>query len=282
MEFVHDGDTIFVGGFGQCVPFAIGHEIVRQGRRRLTLCRSGADILFDMLVAARCVEKLIFGYVGNPGIGLAHAFRRAVERGEVEAEDWTNFAMVLRLHAGALGVPFLPAATLLPGDLTARLPVQPISCPFTGEELTAIPALTPDVAIVHAHRADEDGNVQSFGLLGDTLEGANASRRIICTVEQIVPRETIRGVPDRTIIPGFRVSSVSVVPWGAYPSYVDGIYGRDDEAYVAWDKLSRSESELDTWIDTEIRQHASFADYVAGIGAGRLAELERRGREGRQ
>jgi glutaconate CoA-transferase, subunit A len=282
MEFVHDGDTIFVGGFGQCVPFAIGHEIVRQGRRGLTLCRSGADILFDMLVAARCVEKLIFGYVGNPGIGLAHAFRRAVERGEVEAEDWTNFAMVLRLHAGALGVPFLPAATLLPGDLTARLPVQPISCPFTGEELTAIPALTPDVAIVHAHRADEDGNVQSFGLLGDTLEGANASRRIICTVEQIVPRETIRGVPDRTIIPGFRVSSVSVVPWGAYPSYVDGIYGRDDEAYVAWDKLSRSESELDTWIDTEIRQHASFADYVAGIGAGRLAELERRGREGRQ
>ncbi len=282
MEFVHDGDTIFVGGFGQCVPFAIGHEIVRQGRRRLTLCRSGADILFDMLVAARCVEKLIFGYVGNPGIGLAHAFRRAVERGEVEAEDWTNFAMVLRLHAGALGVPFLPAATLLPGDLTARLPVQPISCPFTGEELTAIPALTPDVAIVHAHRADEDGNVQSFGLLGDTLEGANASRRIICTVEQIVPRETIRGVPDRTIIPGFRVSSVSVVPWGAYPSYVDGIYGRDDEAYVAWDKLSRSESELGTWIDTEIRQHASFADYVAGIGAGRLAELERRGREGRQ
>jgi glutaconate CoA-transferase, subunit A len=124
--------------------------------------------------------------------------------------------------------------------------------------------------------------VQSFGLLGDTLEGANASRRIICTVEEIVPRETIRGVPDRTIIPGFRVSSVSVVPWGAYPSYVDGIYGRDDEAYAAWDKLSRSESELGTWIDTEIRQHASFADYVAGIGDGRLAELECRGREGPQ
>ena len=223
-----------------------------------------------MLVAARCVEKLIFGYVGNPGIGLAPRIsagggaRRGRGGGLGRISRWA----APRLHAGALGVPFLPAAyPLLPGDLTARLPVQPISCPFTGEELTAIPALTPDVAIVHAHRADEDGNVQSFArLLGDTLEGANASRRIICTVEQIVPRETIRGVPDRTIIPGFRVSSVSVVPWGAYPSYVDGIYGRERRGLCGLGQALAIGERAGTWIDTEIRQHASFADYVAGIG----------------
>ena len=119
-----DGDTVFVGGFGQCVPFAIAHEIVRQRRSNLTLCRSGADILFDLLIAAGCVSKVIVGYVGNPGIGLAHAFRRAVESGEIAVEDWTNFAMVLRLHAGALGVPFLPTATLLPGDLAGQVDVR--------------------------------------------------------------------------------------------------------------------------------------------------------------
>lgn len=274
-DSVRDGDTVFVGGFGQCVPFAIAHEIVRQRRRNLTLCRSGADILFDLMIAAGSVGKVIFGYVGNPGIGLAHAFRRAVERSEIAVEDWTNFAMVLRLHAGALGVPFLPTATLMPGDLSSQIDVRTVTCPFTGEELSAVPALTPDVAILHAHRADEDGNVQLFGLPGDTLEGVNASRRIVCTVEEIVPREVTRGQPDRTIVPGFRVASVSLVPWGAYPSYVDGVYGRDDDAYAAWDSVSRSPEKAADWIEREVLATPDFAEYVARIGSERLDELRR-------
>jgi glutaconate CoA-transferase, subunit A len=277
---VRDGDTVFVGGFGQCIPFASAHEVVRQGRRDLVLCRSGADILFDLLIAAGCVRKVVFGYLGNPGVGLAHAFRRAAEAGTIEIEDWTNFAMVLRLHAGALGVPFLPAATLLAGDIRdASADVREVSCPFTGERLAAIPALCPDVALIHAQRADAEGNLQLFGLPGDSVDGAMASERIIATVEQIVSREVIRAVPDRTIVPGFRVSAVSHVPWGAYPSYVDGFYGRDDDAYFDWDHLARSPDRLSAWIDAEIRAVPDFAAHMARLAPERLDRLKKARRE---
>jgi glutaconate CoA-transferase subunit A len=271
---VQDGDTVFVGGFGQCIPFATAHEIVRQGRRNLTLCRSGADILFDMLIAAGCVGKVVFGYVGNPGIGLGHAFRRAVEAGTLEIEDWTNFAMVLRLHAGALGVPFLPTATLVGGDLPDAVDVRRVTCPYTGERLSTVPALNPDVAIVHAQFADREGNVQLFGLSGDTIDGALASRRIFATVEEIVPSSVIRARPDRTILPGFRVSAVCEAPFGAYPAYVEGFYGRDDAAYAEWDKLARSSEKLEAWIASEVRGVRSFADYLARLDRTRLDDLK--------
>ena len=271
---VHDGDTVFVGGFGQCIPCACAHEVVRQGRRDLVLCRSGADILFDLLIAAGCVRKVVFGYLGNPGVGLAHAFRRAAEAGTIEVEDWTNFAMVLRLHAGALGVPFLPAATLLAGDARNVCDVREITCPFTGEHLAAIPALRPDVALIHAQRADADGNLQLFGLPGDSVDGAMASERIVATVEEVVAREVIRAAPDRTVVPGFRVSAVSHVPWGAWPSYVDGFYGRDDDAYFAWDQLARSPDRLASWIDAEIRGVPDFAAHLARIAPERLSRLK--------
>jgi glutaconate CoA-transferase, subunit A len=269
-RYVGDGDTVFVGGFGQCIPFACAHELVRQGRRDLVLCRSGADILFDLLIAAGCVRKLVFGYLGNPGVGLAHAFRRAAEAGTIEVEDWTNFAMVLRLHAGALGVPFLPAATLLAGDARHVCDVREIACPFTGERLAAIPALRPDVALIHAQRADADENLQLFGLPGDSVDGAMASERIVATVEEVVARQVIRAAPDRTVVPGFRVSAVSHVPWGAWPSYVDGFYGRDDDAYFAWDQLARSPDRLSAWIDAEIRDLPDFAAHLARIAPERL------------
>ena len=270
---VPDGATVFVGGFGQCIPFAIAHEIVRQRRTGLTLCRSGADILFDLLIAAGCVRKAIFGYVGNPGIGLAHAFRRAVEAGVIEAEDWTNFSMILRLHAGALGIPFLPTATLAGGDIPKGVDVRPIVCPFTQERLRAVPALRPDVAIIHAQHADSEGNLQLSGLSGDTLEGAFASETIIATVERIVPSATIRRNPERTRVPGFRVAAVSEVPWGAYPSYVQGFYGRDDAAYGEWDVLSRSAEPLAAWIDANIRAVPDFAGFVRTLDAQRLEAL---------
>jgi glutaconate CoA-transferase, subunit A len=272
-EHVHDGDCVFVGGFGQCIPFAIAHEIIRQERRRLVLCRSGADIAFDVLIAAGCVAKVVVGYIGNPGLGLANAFRRAAEAGEIEVEDWTNFAMVLRLHAGSMGVPFLPTATLRGGDIGRRLDLQTVACPYTSEELVAIPALRPDVAIVHAARGDEDGNLQLGGLTGDTVEGAMASERIIATVEEIVPANVIRAAPERTIIPGFRVSAICAEPWGAYPSYVDGSYGRDDEAYAEWDRLSRDPDRLQAWIDAEIRGVADFASYIDRLDSQRLRAL---------
>jgi glutaconate CoA-transferase, subunit A len=277
---VPDGATVFVGGFGQCIPFAIAHQIVRLRRTGLTLCRSGADILFDLLIAAGCVKKAIFGYVGNPGIGLAHAFRRAVEAGEIEVEDWTNFSMILRLHAGALGLPFLPTATLLGGDIPAGIDVRPIACPFTGESLMAVPALRPDVAIVHAQCADSEGNLQLHGLSGDTLDGALASRTIIATVERIVPAAAIRAAPDRTALPGFRVAAVCEVPWGAYPSYVQGYYGRDDAAYSEWDALSRTAQSLSAWIDAQIHARPDFAGFVRGLDPKRLQALAAEQRQG--
>ncbi|MGH6902202.1 MAG: CoA transferase subunit A [Geminicoccaceae bacterium] len=272
-DHLQDGDTVFVGGFGQCIPYAIGHEIVRQGRRDLVLCRSGADIFFDLLIAAGCVAKVIVGYLGNPGIGLAHAFRRAAEGGTIEVEDWTNFAMVLRLHAAALGVPFLPAATMAGGDLPAAVNVRTVTCPYSGEELSAIPALQPDVALLHAQCADVDGNLQLFGLPGDSVEGALASRKVIATVEEIVAPETIRRRPDRTVVPGFRVAAVSHVPFGAYPAYVDGYYGRDDQAYEEWDALARDAAALGDWIEKAIRNTPDFASYLETVGPARLQAM---------
>lgn len=270
---IGDGDTVFVGGFGQCIPFATAHEIVRQRRKDLVLCRSGADIVFDLMIAAGCVRKVVVGYLGNPGIGLAHAFRRAAEAGRIEVEDWTNFSMVLRLHAASLGIPFIPAATLTGGDLPAGLGLKTVACPYSGEMLMAIPALRPDVAILHAQQADADGNVQLFGLPGDSIDGALASERIVVTVERIVAAADIRKQPDRTVLPAFRVAAVCHVPWGAYPSYVDGIYGRDDEAYAAWDGLSRDAAKLAAWIDSEIHGTADFATYLRHLDPPRLAAL---------
>jgi len=270
---VHDGDVVALEGFTHLIPHAAGHEIVRQGRRDLTLCRSGADILFDMMIGAGCVKKVVFGYVGNPGIGLAHAFRRAVEAGTLAVEDWTNFGMVLRLHAGAMGVPFLPAATLRGRDMPNDLPVKSITCPYTGEEMTAVPALRPDVALIHAQYADEEGNIQLFGLSGDTVDGALASHRIVATVEEIVPASFIRRQPDRTIVPGFRVASVSQVKWGAHPSYVDGFYSRDDDAYTEWDKMSRKAEQLTAWIDKNVKGVSDFSGYLNNIDQTRLVAL---------
>jgi glutaconate CoA-transferase, subunit A len=271
---VSSGDVVFVGGFGQCIPFAIAHEIIRQGKTDLALCRSGADILFDLLIAAGCVRKVMIGYLGNPGLGLAHAFRRAAEAGSLEIEDWTNFSMVLRLHAGALGVPFLPTKTLHGGDIPERLGVRTVACPYTGSRLAAVPALNPDVAIVHAQRADRHGNLQLFGLAGDTVEGINASRKIVATVEEIVPSEVIKSAPNRTVVPGFRVASVSEVRWGAYPSYVHGRYGRDDAAYCEWDRLARKTDVLENWIDQNIRTVPDFRAYIARLDPERLRRLE--------
>lgn len=257
---VADGDTVFVGGFGHAIPFALGHQLIRDGRRGLTICRSGTDILADQLIAAGCVAKVVFGWIGNPDIGLSHAFRRAVAAGAIDWEEWTNWSMVLRLQAAALGVPFLPARVLLAGDIPGHLPdLKTVTCPYTGELLAAIPALGPDVAIVHAQRADEEGNIQMWGVVGDTAVGALAARRIVVTVEEIVAGDVIRASPNLTVIPAHRVTAVAVVPWGAHPSYVQGYYTRDDDHYRHYGDVSRTaegtQAHLDRWIRGVDRDH---------------------------
>lgn len=253
-ENVADGDTVFLGGFGHAVPSATVHELIRQGKRDLTLVRSGSDVLVDMLIARGVVSKVVFGWIGNPSIGLAHSFRRAVAAGTIEYEEWTNFSLVLRLEAARLGVPFLPARILRAGDVAQGLPdLQDVTCPYTGEQLTAIPAIDVDVALIHGQRADADGNVQLWGVRGDTVTGAMAAKRVVASVEEIVPTERIAATPNLTIVPAHRVAGLSVVPWGAHPSYVQDHYVRDDGYYLAYDKASRTveglEEHLAHWVD---------------------------------
>ena len=275
---VRDGDTVFVGGFAHCIPYAAAHAIIRQGKRDLTICRSGGDLVVDLLIASGAARKVIIGYLGNPGIGLAHAFRRAAETAAIEIEDWTNFAICLRLHAGALGLPFIPAATLLAGDMPTKqaIDVRTVECPFTGETLAAIPALNPDVALVHAQRADTSGNIQMWGILGDTVDGAKASRRVIATVEQVVPDGVIKANPNWTILPAYRVDAVCVVPFGAYPSYVHSFYDRADAFFVEYDSFARSAEKLESYISDWIRAPADWSAFLRKVGRERLDELKAR------
>lgn len=269
-----DGATVFVGGFGHAVPFAAAHEFIRQGKRALTLCRSGTDILFDQAIAAGCVSKVIFGYIGNPGVGLSHSFNRALADGTLEIEEWTNFSMVLRFHAARLGVPFLPADILRAGDIDgASIDVHTVTCPYTGRELSAIPALKPHVALIHAQRADAAGNVQFWGIDGDTREGALAADTIIATVEEIVPAEVIAGAPERTIVPAHRVAAVSLAAGGAHPSYVQDCYGRDDAHYAEYDKISRKAEEVDAYLDKYVHGVADRAEYLKLFDRARLKKL---------
>jgi glutaconate CoA-transferase subunit A len=267
------GDLVFVGGFGQGVPFALGREIVRQGLKNLSLCRTGADILFDILVAAGCASRVMFGWYGNPGIGLSHVLRRAVADGSLQVEETSNFGLLLGLHAAKLGVPFVPARILLDGDVPQHAPgLARIDCPFTGQTLAAVAAIRPDVALVHAQQADAAGNVQLWGIRGDTVEGAEAARRVVCTVERIVPSSVIEAAPAQTILAANMVSAVAVAPFGAYPSYVEGHYGRDDDAYRDFEKLSRKPEALADYLDRNIRAFGSHEEFVAAMVPASLRE----------
>lgn len=273
-DHLADGATVFIGGFGHAVPFAAAHEFIRQGKRNLTLCRSGTDILFDQAIAAGCVDRVIFGYIGNPGVGLSHSFNRALAAGTLAIEEWTNFSMVLRLHAARIGVPFLPADILRAGDIAGgSIDVHTVTCPYTGQELAAIPALKPDVALIHAQRADEAGNIQFWGIDGDTREGALASDTIIATVEEIVSSEVVANAPERTLVPAHRVAAVSLAPGGAHPSYVQDCYGRDDAHYAEYDKISRQPDELAAYLDRYVYGVADRAEYLAQFDRARLDEL---------
>src|SRR5437763_6405606 len=224
-RFVHDGDTVVIEGFTHLICFAAGHEIIRQRRRDLTVCRLTPDLIYDQMIAAGCARKLVFSWAGNPGVGSLHAFRRAAEHGgrppnapPLEIEEYSHFGMVARLSAGAARLPFWPLRDYAGTDLPAANPrIKQVTCPFTGEQIAAVPALNPDVTIVHAQRADAEGNTQIWGLLGVQKEAAFASSRVIVVVEELVDTAVIRADPNRTLIPGMIVDAVAVEPWGAHP-----------------------------------------------------------------
>src|SRR5206468_10163215 len=225
-RFVHDGDSVVIEGFTHLICFAAGHEIIRQGRRDLTLARLTPDLIYDQMIAAGCARKLAFSWAGNPGVGSLHAFRRAVERRggpPLEVEEYSHFGMVPRFSAGAARLPFWPLRNYMGTDLAKANPrIKTVACPYTGEALATVPALNPGVTIVHAQRADAAGNTQMWGLVGVQKEAAFASERVIVVVEELVEEAVIRSDPNRTVIPGMIVSAVVVEPWGAHPSYAQG------------------------------------------------------------
>src|SRR6184192_3661890 len=265
-RFVHDGDTVVIEGFTHLICFAAGHEIIRQGRRDLTLARLTPDLIYDQMIAAGCARKLVFSWAGNPGVGSLHAFRRAVERksaGTLEIEEYSHFGMVARFSAGAARLPFWPLRNYMGTDLPRANPeIKRVTCPYTGEELATVPALNPDVTIVHAQRADADGNTQIWGLLGVQREAAFASERVIVVVEELVDERVIRSDPNRTLIPAVIVDAVVVEPWGAHPSYAQGHYDRDNEFYVAWEAISRDQGALERYLDDCVRGVADRAAYL--------------------
>ena len=267
---VHDGDTVVIEGFTHLICFAAGHEIIRQRRRDLVLCRLTPDLIYDQMIAAGCARKLVFSWAGNPGAGSLHAFRRAVEgKGGalLDLEEYSHFGMVGRLCAGAARLPFWPMRNYMGTDLPAANPrIATIECPYTGERLAAVPALNPDVTIVHAQRADAQGNTQIWGLLGVQKEAAFASGRVIVVVEELVDEQVIRADPNRTLIPGLVVDAVVVEPWGAHPSYAQGYYDRDNEFYVQWEAISRDPAALGRYLDEFVHGVRDRSEYVARCG----------------
>lgn len=249
-EFVNDGDVVYAAGFTHLIPFAAGHEIIRQGKKNLTLARATPDLIYDQMVAAGCAKKVIFSYMGNPGVGSLRIVRAAIEKGQLEWEEYSHFGMITRLQAGASGLPFLPMNQTGATDLEHANPnIKRIPDPFGGKDVIVVPALNPDVAIVHVQRADKHGNAHLWGIIGEQKEAAFAAKKVILTAEEIVDESVIRSDPNRTMIPGIVVSAVCHVPFASHPSYSQGYYDRDNEFYLAWDKISESKESVQTYLD---------------------------------
>jgi glutaconate CoA-transferase subunit A len=253
-ELIHDGDTVAMEGFTHLIPFAAGHEIIRQGRRDLTLVRMTPDVIYDQLIGAGCARRLIFSWGGNPGVGSLHRFRDAVQNGwpvPLEIEEHSHAGMANRYVAGASGLPFAVLRGYLGTDLIKHTAtIKPIICPFTGETLTAVSALRPDVTVIHAQRADRAGNVQMWGITGVQKEAVLAADRSLVTVEEVV--DELEPRPGEVILPSWAVTRVALVPGGAHPSYAHDYSDRDNDFYVRWDAISRDRDEFRRWLDEHV------------------------------
>ncbi len=254
-ELVRDGDTIALEGFTHLIPFAAGHEVLRQGRRDLDLIRMTPDLLYDQLIGMGSARKLTFSYGGNPGVGSLHRMRDAIENGwpnPIAIEEHSHAGMANRFAAGAADLPFAVLRGYAGTDLAKRTTVKTVVCPFTGEELAAVPALRPDVGIVHAQEADRHGNVQLWGIPGVQKETVLASRRSLVTVERIVER--LEPKPGGIVIPGWVIDSVAEAPRGSWPSYSHGITTRDNAFYREWDAISRDRERFLAWMEQHVLQ----------------------------
>jgi glutaconate CoA-transferase subunit A len=277
-ELVRDGDTVAIEGFTHLICFAAGHEIIRQGRRDLTLCRLTPDVIYDQMIGAGVATKLVFSWLGNPGVGSLHAVRRRVEHDDpapLEIEEYSHFGMVCRYVAGASNLPFFPIRSYYESDLPKVNPrIVPIESPYGDETVYAVPPLHPDVAIVHAQRADANGDAHIWGLLGCQKEAAFAAERVIVVCEELVEESVIRSDPNRTVIPGLIVDAVVVEPKGCHPSFAQGYYDRDNRFYIDWDEISRDADSLDAWLKEWVHGTESHAEYVEKLGAERWQVLE--------
>jgi glutaconate CoA-transferase, subunit A len=252
-ELVSDGDSVALEGFTHLIPFAAGHELLRQNRRELELIRMTPDVLYDQMVGMGAARKLVFSYAGNPGVGSLHRFRDAVEHGwprAIEIEEHSHAGMANAYAAGAAGLPCALLRGYLGTDLMARTRVAPVTCPFTGEQLVAVPALRPDVAIVHAQEADRRGNVQLWGIPGVQKEAVLAGARALVTVERVV--DELQARPGGVVIPSWALDAVAEVPGGSRPSYSHGITARDNDFYRSWDALSRSRDAFTAWMEEHV------------------------------
>ncbi len=253
-ELVSDGDVIALEGFTHLIPFAAGHELIRSGRRDLTLVRMTPDIVYDQLIGMGCARKLVFSWGGNPGVGSLHRLRDAVERGwpnALELEEHSHAGMANRYAAGASGLPFAVLRGYAGGDLAAHTSsIKEITCPFTGEVLSAVSAIELDVAVIHAQRADQEGNVQLWGIVGVQKEAALCAKRVLVTVEEIV--DALEPRPGAIVLPRWAIDYVSVAPNGAHPSYTDGYTARDNDFYVAWDSISRDRDTFRQWMEAHV------------------------------
>ncbi|HEY1274403.1 MAG TPA: CoA-transferase [Thermoleophilaceae bacterium] len=257
-ELVHDGDSVALEGFTHLIPFAAGHEIVRQRLRDLTLIRMTPDLIYDQMIGAGCARRMIFSWGGNPGVGSLHRFRDAVENGwpaPLELEEHSHAGMANRYAAGASNIPFAVLRGYVGTELMERTgTLAPISCPFTGEMLTAVSALNPDVGIVHAQRADREGNVQIWGIIGVQKEIVLASDRSLVTVEEVVAE--LEPQPGAIVLPAWAVTAVAEAPRGAHPSYAHGYYDRDNGFYQRWDAISRERDTFTEWMDEHVMARA--------------------------
>ncbi len=276
-DLVRDGDTVAIEGFTHLISFAAGHEIIRQRKRDLVLARMTPDLIYDQMVAAGVARKLIFSWLGNPGVGGLGAIRRRIEDADpapLEVEEYSHFGMVGRYTAGAANLPFYPLRSYFETDLPKANPlIRPIESPYGDGTVYAVPPLCPDVTIVHAQRADAAGDTQVWGLLGCQKEAAFAADRVIVVVEELVDEAVIRSDPNRTIIPGLIVDAVVMEPFGAHPSYVQGAYDRDNRFYLDWDPITRDEALLQAWLRDWVYDLDGRPAYVAKLGAERVASL---------
>jgi glutaconate CoA-transferase, subunit A len=266
-EVVRDGDSVALEGFTHLIPTAAAHEIIRQGRRDLTLIRMTPDLIYDQMIGMGCADKLIFSWGGNPGVGSLHRFRDAVENGwprPLEIEEHSHAGMANRYVAGASNLPFAVLRGYVGTDLPEMIStIAPITCPFTGEELMAVPALTPDVTVIHAQQADCRGNVAIWGISGIQKEAALSAKRVIATVEEIVDEFEPR--PFQIVLPSVAVHAIAVEPRGSHPSYADGYYDRDNAFYGAWDPIGRDRERFREWMERHVLGTKDFSEYMKSI-----------------